>query len=1108
MKKIKTNPGMGSLSSCACKILIKMKLTLFLLLACTMSLLADDTYSQSKKLNLHLQGATIKEALTRIEDQSEFYFMYSGRVIDVEREVSVNIEDQKINNVLDQLFAGTDVNYTISDRIIVLTTPEIFRTGSRFSLQQHSVTGTVTDPEGNPLPGVNIVEVGTTNGAVTDLDGNYSITVSSEDAVLSFSFVGYLTEQIEVGGQTRIDLTLVEDIQELDEVVVIGYGVVKKSDLTGAVSQVKVSSINNTAVSRVDQALQGKAAGVQVTSTSASPGSGATIRIRGGNSIQASNEPLYVIDGFIGSGDLNTLNLNDVESIEILKDATATAIYGARGANGVILITTKRGEVGKTRIHLNHYYGIQQLRNTIDLLSGPERAAYHKEYQEFTGQPVTFPDPSNVQHTDWFDVMTQNAPITNTDIGVSGGNQSVNFYLSGNYFKQEGIVLGTGIERFQTRLNLDLKINDWLSTGTTMNLSRIHQKNNKVNWSDLFEKGNTTTPVYNEDGSYNEWHELGQNYFRNPLAEVDMVQKDTYKPRFRGNYYLNASFNNGLVFKSTFGADLNNSKYNEYQPGDLPRRKDQNLGGYAKVSSGMRNEILNENTVTYVKKFGEHSVNLLGGFTYQHFKGESVWASADGFINDLFAYNNLSAGAPELRQMDSNYTDWTILSYIGRTNYIFKDRYLLTLVGRYDGSSRLAANHKWAFFPSAAIAWRLIEEDFIKNIGLFSNLKFRASYGKTGNQAIDIYSTLPSLNTSKMYFNNMEVNAYNTGNIANPDLTWETTDQFDIGLEAGFFNNKLSFEMDYYYKRTNDLLLSIAIPRQTGYSKRLVNLGEIENQGLELLINAHPIKTTNFSWDITFNISGNRNRVINIGQTEDTDFIEVGTAGRLIVGEPAIVFYGYIYDGVWHTQEEIDKSNGLMENVAPGYPKYKDIDGNGIWDREDRKIIGSPQPDFFGGIQNSLKYKNLSFDFYLAGTYGNEIYNTFATDMFFGDFASNIHAKAIDRWTPENSTSDWPFAGNWDVSPHDPSTVNVQDGSYLKLKMLRLSYDFNASKLNWLNRAMIYLQGENIFCLTNYYWGFDPEINAYGTHSILRGYDGFTYPSSNRTFTVGLNLEF
>ncbi len=1093
------------------KILFRMKLIAFFVWIAMVTATAS-TYSQQTKFNLRLKDATVREVFQKIEANSEFILLYNEKQLDASRKVDIQVDNETVETILDQIFNGTTSTYKIYDRQIVILTPEKGQLPSTIKSvvtaeQKKQITGTVKDAQGITMPGVTVMVKGTTTGIITDEKGQFNLTISTDAKILLFSFVGMKAQEVAIASKTNFIVILEEETVGIEEVVAIGYGVVKKSSLTGAVSKVNAEAISATATSRIDQALQGKAAGVQVTSTDGSPGAGTSIRIRGGNSINASNEPLYVIDGFVGVGDLNNINTNDVESIEVLKDATATSIYGARGANGVILITTKRGKEGKSNINVSSYYGIQSLSNKIDLLNGTDRAAYATEYQIHNKQPITFPDMSVVNNTDWQEKMTVKAPISSTNISFSGGNKSFKYFLSGNYFDQGGVIINSGFKRYQTRINLDAKIYSWLAVGATMNISRTNKNNNKVDFYELLKSASTTTPVYNPDGSYNTWNVISSNYFNNPKAEAEMVINNTYSSLFLGNYYLTANFKNGLTFKSTFGFNLESAKTNNYIPGKLPRRMDQNLGGYAKISSLSTTGILNENTVSYLKDFGVHSINLLGGATYQHSQDETLWASGDGFTNDVLEYNKLSTGNPLLRNSDSGFSDWSILSFIGRANYTLKNKYLLTMVSRYDGSSRLAQNHKWAFFPSAALAWKLGEEDFIKNLNIFSNLKLRASYGKTGNQAIDIYSTLPSLEVTKFYFNNSQTVAYRTGNLANPDLKWETTDQIDLGIEGSILKGRLSFELDYYYKRTHDLLFSVEIPEQTGYTSMLKNIGEIENKGIELMINATPVKTKDFSWEMSFNIAKNRNKVLSLG---GKDFVDVAQGSRLIVGQPAIVFYGMVYDGTWHTQAEIDARMGFMSNVLPGYPKFKDVDNNGKFEKTtDREILGSPQPDFFGGMQNTLRFKNLELDFYLQGTYGNEIYNSFAPRLFFGEFATNIHAKALGRWTPENNMSDIPRAGSATIINVNADTfsTDVQDGSFLRLKSLRLAYNVPLQKIPWLSKAQVYVVGNNLFCLNHYDWGFDPEVNSQGTNSILRGYDSYSYPS-NRSILLGINFEF
>ena len=1063
---------------------------------------ASEGFPQDNKFTISVKQSPISEVLDQIEKQSDYSFLYNRDVVDVKRKIDLAVKETPINALLSLIFDGTTVNYKIVDQHIILS-PRFQNVNKK-----SSVSGVVSDANGVPLPGVTIQVKGASRGVVTGIDGDFIIKDLSSTDVLIFSFIGMKTIEVVVAQQSTLAIVLNDDSIGLNEVVAIGYGVVRKSDITGAISKVTDKEISSSPVSRVDQALQGKTAGVQVTSTNGAPGEGTTIRIRGGNSINASNEPLFVIDGFIGGGDLNSINPSDIASMEILKDASATAIYGARGANGVILITTKKGTAGKSKISFDVYHGIQQLPRKIDLLRGPDRAIYANEADAVLNAPISFPDLSVVTHTDWQDEITQTAPMSNYNLAISGGNEKLTYFFSANYFNQEGIIRNSGFERFQTRLNLNAKLNSWLSFGANMNLNRSDRANNTVNLYNVLKEAATVLPVYDEDGDYNKVNPLSGQFFENPLAQAVMMKNNTYRTRFLGNWNAIASFNNGLTIKSTFGADLNFAKQNIYNPGELPVRKEQNRGGYGSVSTAESVNILNENTINYIKTFGKHRINILGGATIQKSQSENLWASGDGFTNDLLEYNKLSTGDPEKRKSDTGFKDWTILSFLGRVNYSLSDKYLFTLSARQDGSSRLAKKNKWAFFPSAAVAWRLGEEDFVKNLNVFHNLKIRASYGKTGSQAIDIYSTLPTLGVTKYYFNQLENIGYRQGNLANEDLKWETTDQLSFGLDASFLDGKLSLETDLYYKKTKDLLLSVELPGTTGYSSRLDNIGEVENKGIEVMLHAIVFDNKEFSWDASFNIATNRNKVLDLGT--DKGYRDVGTGARLIEGEPAAVFYGAVYDGTWKSQAEIDANPGYMVGAKPGFPRFKDVNGNNKFDGlDDYAIIGSPEADFFGGIRNNFHYKNFDLDIFFNFSYGNDIFNTMSPRFFFGDYASNVHSDLKNRWTEQNSTSNIPGAGS--ISVVDVNTtgysISVHDGSFLRLKTVKLSYALPANKLPWVSKASIYFTGENLWLLSNYDYGYDPEVNSQGTNSVLRGFDGSSYPQ-NRTFILGVNVEF
>lgn len=1062
------------------------------------------TFAQD--ISLKINNVTVKEAMEQLKKTSGYSFVFSSNDINTKQRVSVSAEDATIEEVVKQILKGqSGIDYEIQGKKIILKK----KVSSSTSSQQKAgkVTGRVLDAKGEPIIGATIMERGTTNGTITDFDGNFMLEVPA-GASIEISYIGYQTQLLSADINKLMSVTLKEDTEILDEVVVVGYGVVKKSDLTGSVSRVTTKELNNMPVSSIDKALQGRAAGVQITSLSGAPGAGTSIRIRGGNSISANNEPLYVVDGFIGGGDLNTINPADIESIEVLKDAASTSIYGSRGANGVIMITTKKGSQGNNKVNVSMYQGFQSLCRELPFMEGPERAAFANDYADFNKTERPFKDLSKVTHTDWQDILTRVAPITNVDFSVSGGNETFQHYISGNYYNQEGVYRGSGFTRYQTRINLDKKLFSWLKLGTQINASYTNTDNPKFNYLNFIQEASTTCPVYNEDGSYTYINPIAGTTFDNPVANVDLIKNNTYKKRFLGNFYLDLNPVKNLFIKSTLGLDFLSSKTEQFNPGSLPIRSEQKRGGYARLDNGDSFSLLNENTVNYLFDIDKHSFSIMGGMTIQKETVTSSWNSIEGITNDHMEFHNMAAGDPATAKYGSNYYSVNMVSFLGRLNYSFNNRYLLTVTGRYDGSSRLAANNKWAFFPSLAAAWRLSEEEFIKDMNIFHNLKLRASYGKIGNQAINPYQSLASLNVVSPTFGGNKAVGYILGNLANPDLKWETTSQFDLGLEAAFFNGRLSFEFDYYYKKTKDLLMNVEIPWVSGYKTQLQNIGEVQNQGVEFMLNANIVSTKDWSWDLNMNISCNRNKVLNIN---DADYLDVAQGVRLYKDQPAGVFVGAVYEGTWKSQAEIDANPDYMPGARPGTAKFKDVNNNGKYDGvQDYEIIGNPEPKFFGGFGTNLRYKNLSLDMFFQGSYGNDILNNKAAGMFFGSFASNLYKfKDGQRpWSEDNPTSDIPAAGAFDYNVNMNTmsySVNVQDGSYLKLKTLRLSYNVPVKKIPWIKNMTVYALFNNLFTLTSYNWGYDPDVT--GSGSVVRGVDDMAYPQ-NRSYQFGLNVEF
>lgn len=990
------------------------------------------------------------------------------------------------------------------------------------AMGQRTVSGSVTDAEsGTPLPGVNVIEKGTTNGTTTDFDGNFSITVG-DNATLQFSYVGFQAQEIAVNNQTTLAVVLATDSETLDEVVVIGYGVQRKRDLTGSVSKVGGDDLENIPAARVDNMLQGRASGVQVSQISGEPGAATTIRIRGGNSIQGNNEPLWVIDGVIVGTDynLNNLNTNDIESIDILKDAVAVSIYGTRGANGVILVTTKSGAGAQgTDVSFNLYRGWQSIVTQVDFLNGQEHAIYANDDAEFRQSALPFPNLSEVPDVDWIDQVTQPAaPILNVDASVSGvsDNGKVNYYISGNYFNQDGLIRESGIEKYIFRANMDIKLSDLFKVGFRANFSNLRQENPKISINNLYLSTTPTRAIYDADGNFTALDPITDGISSNFEADLQLRENHDLVTNLLGSAYLEFTPWRNLIFRTTISPEINDFKQNIFNPGALPNNLIVQNGGNARVNNSLNKSWINENTLTWNTDIGNNDrLTVLAGFTLQKTQFESNFASSQGLSNDVTGFNNLAFGAdPTRNEVGSGYNAFQLLSYLGRINYSLDDRFLFTLVGRLDGSSRFAPGNKYAFFPSAAFAWRLIEEDFIKSMDLFSNLKFRASFGLSGSQAIPSYRTLAVLNAANTTFGVVEKPGVVLGRPENPDLKWETTRQLDVGLEMGFFNNRLAVEIDYYQKETEDLLLNAQLPRQTGFVSKLQNIGKVENKGMEFLINSANVRSSDFSWSTTLTVSANRNKVVDLG---GVDFINLvvpasqgGTGARLIVGESVPVFTGVRYLGTWKSQEEID-AVGLGGNHDVGGPRFEDTNGDGQVNEDDFIVLGSPQPDFYFGFGNTFTYKNFELDFFFQGTQGNEVFNSLTQTAYFGRPETTKYKETLNRWSPENPTSDIPAAGAVaSLSEIYNNTVMIEDGSHIRLKSLRLGYTIPGDQLGWrgVQGINVYLSGSNLFVISDFRLK-DPETSQFGRNSdnLSFGFSRGQYPSS-RVISVGARIDF
>ena len=994
------------------------------------------------------------------------------------------------------------------------------------------VNGRVTGENGQGVPGVNVVIKGTIRGTNTDAEGRYQLAVPDEKTVLVFSFVGYTSQELTVGSRSTVDVQLLPDNKSLNEVVVVGYGTVKKSDLTGAVAKVGEANIKATPIASLDRAMQGRAAGVQVVSNSARPGGSSTIRIRGSGSVNASNDPLYVIDGF-PTGNLNSINTDDIESIDVLKDASATAIYGSRGSNGVVLVTTKRGKAGKTVISYDGYYGVQSVRHTIPLLNAQQFAEFVNEARingggkaYFDGSTPDLPLPSALgAGTDWQSLIFQKAPIQSHQLSASGGSEKSRFAISFGYYDQQGIIINSNFKRYTLRANLDNNLTSRLKVGLTMQGAYTTGNNAKTEVDGNGGGGVTSSalsyasnfPAYNADGSYYKNTGALNGYgVDNPLAVANEITNLSSTTRLLANSYLDYSIIDGLNFRTSFGADLQNTKTNNYST--RLSLAGSSLGGGASIATAQSIGWLNENTLNYTRQLtARHSLNALLGYTIQGLTTEGVTANANTFSDDFALYNNLGAGST-LVAPGSSASDWRLISYLARINYGFDDRFLLTLTGRRDGSSRFGPNQKFGFFPSGAVAWKLANESWMKPLTAISDAKLRVSYGLSGNQEIGNYRYLANINSVAYILGGALNSGAATGGVANPDLRWERNAQFDAGLDVGLLNNRVQLTADYYVKTTSDLLFNVGIPTSSGFSTTLKNIGSVENRGIELSLTTVNVDKSSpggggFRWTSEFNLTLNQNKILTLDGrqqfTTGTDAVIFATNINPIllkVGSPLGNFYGRVADGIFQNQAEIDAS-AQKTTAKPGDIRYKDLNNDGAINDNDRDIIGNANPKLFGGFNNTFSFKGFDLNIFVQGSSGNQILNYGSFDLLNLTGGNNQSARVLDRWTPTNPSTTIPRA-NGAGGSRILSSFQVEDGSYLRFKNISLGYNLPGGLLRRLSTASarVYVTAQNWITLTNY-TGYDPEVNRYGSSSLSQGLDYGGYPAA-KTLLVGLNLKF
>ena len=994
---------------------------------------------------------------------------------------------------------------------------------SNVTQQQQTVKGIIKGPDGLPVIAANISQKGTNNATITDLNGNFTLNVTGRQPVLVISYIGYVTTEVNVSGRAFVEVVLQEDVAALDEVVVVGYGTMRKKDVTGAVSSVRSGEITKNATSNVMQAIAGKMSGVQVVQNSGTPGGDVSILIRGVGTINDAS-PLYVIDGVPVSGGMWYLNPNDVESIDVLKDASATAIYGSRGANGVVMVTTKQAQEGHTEINFDYSYGIQHSAKTYKMLDASQYAALHNEMRTNAGPEYSlnpaFADPESLgAGTDWMDAIFRTAPMQKVNLSMLGGNQKISHATSLGYYTQDGIMKNSSYNRLSLQSNISSKLASNITVRANVNLSAENRRTQPV--STVIQNAMRilpSIPIYDDNGEYAgptgnaEWN-------GNALNPVAIINEQNYRMkgfRMLSNISLEWEIIKGLKFKTTGGAELGYDYNNSY----IPKYKwgmNESKNTMQTVTSAYEQLYLWDNTLNYDKAFGKHRINAMIGTSYQEYKKESVSAAGSGRASELTTELD---NATKATDVGGNSYRWALMSYMARLHYSYDDRYLLTATFRADGSSKFGKDNRFGYFPSFAAAWNIGNEAFMQSVKPVSLLKLRAGYGQTGNQNIGAYAFADKLSVNGVYnfgsqrgFESNLVNLIYPYLLSNPSVKWESVEQYDVGLDIGFLQNRIVANLDFYVKNTRDMLTKKPVPQTSGTSLEQadwppVNIGKVLNRGFEFTVNTKNF-VGEFKWETSLNMSFNHNEVVSIGGPEILNGVSL-----IREGQPINSFYGYELGGIYQTLDEVftgpvmenrapDKaSHNPYKNTSPGDMWFVDVDGNGEINDLDRTVIGNPSPDCIFGFNNTFSYKNFDLSIFFQGALGNQVWNGVRASHESMNSTYNQLATTLERWTGEGSSYSMPRAIYADPNNNSrASTRWLEDGAYAKLKNLTFGYTLPEK---WIRKAKmkalrLYVSLDNLCTITNYS-GLDPEAG-------LSGLDYGVYPSA-RTYMFGVSVKF
>ncbi|MDB0022522.1 TonB-dependent receptor [Flavobacteriaceae bacterium] len=1166
-----------------------MKISVLLSVIMTFSSFAHNNIYSQDKISVNVENTEIRNILDNIESSTELRFFYDNDIYDFKKKISLSLKEVTISKAISLIFENK-IEFRLKENVVILEKSQLIEKDNvvdikQEDIEQRIITGIITDDNENPLPGATIIEVGTSNGTTSDFDGNFSISLENEDASLQISFIGFETQTIAVGNSNNISVQLTIDGSSLDEIVVIGYGSQKKSDLTGAVGSIKESQIIERPVATINQALAGKIAGVQVNAANGRPGGKSKVRIRGISSINSGNDPLYVVDGVqlpqgpltfgLSNTAIDYINPSDIVSIEVLKDASSTAIYGARGANGVILVTTKKGKSGESRVTYNSEFFVSEYgpnatpkRLNSEQFQMIEQLAYDniakfdptgwasgnyanqepskKRAGAFLGDLVNelFDSSGKAKYdTDWYNEIRQRRMSQNHQIGFSGGDDKRTFNASIGLRDERGLLINSYMKRYSTRVNFENQVNSWLKVGGTVDFS-VRQENNQDTGPWVFESATHAFPFlpvqyatgnspffppwflnYASNLEYGFGTGAGGNFMYNPVMDLNNRKFMTDSHNFTGSFFTNINISKDLELRTSVSSNILNQGRKIFYPQFM------NGGNNGAIQSNARNVFYSiENYLTYSKEIDDNnSITALLGASWQ--QTDLTWFQGDGYGTPSDGYGPNNLGAASFKNSSSSMSREALNSFFTRINYNLKDKYFFTFTARADGSSKFGKANKWAFFPSAAAAWRLSKEDFLSNSDVISNLKLRASYGQTGNSSIPAYSSEAQLGPGSL-LGGSNIPGYTAGfgsasaggtgllTLENTGLRWEIMTQFDIGLELGLLNDRLNIEMDYYNRETTDMLLNAPVPESTGFSVIRQNIGSMVNKGFELSLNSINIDRPDFTWNSTFNISMNTNEVLSLASPSDIFDVAspqfLGGGSIIRIGEAIGSMYGFTRLGVWGTNEaeEAAKYNYRGgKTVLPGDIKYKDLNGDYVIDNSDRSIIGNGYADAYGTFTNYFKYKSFDLTLDVQYSIGNDLADL---GLHWGENSiggTNLYTTVLNAWTPDNQNTMIPQVRNasaGSVSLFDSHMV--KDASFLRGNNLMLGYTFKSESIQRLNlnKLRLYVSAQNFFLLMDKDIMSDPQVdvanwNVAGGNVASQGFKWHEYPKSS-TFVIGLQV--